>query len=58
MAVPTALETGVKVSTPLLLMAGCTVNSALLLFVTVKLIVCDDSFAGPGEMLVTTVLLD
>ena len=47
----------VNVSVPLLLMAGCTAKSALLVFVTMKLTVCEDSF-GPGEMLVAKALLD
>ena len=37
---------------PSVLIAGCTVNSALLLFVTViLLIVCADSLAGPDAIL-------
>ena len=51
-ATPLALAAGVKVRVPAVLMAGWTLNSALLLFVTVKLTVCADSFAGPAEMLV------
>ena len=51
-AVP-VVDPAVNVSVPLLLIAGCTVKSALLLFVTLKLTVCEDSLEGPGEMLVT-----
>ena len=39
-------------SVPLGLNAGCTENSALLLFETMKFTTCADSFAGPAEMLV------
>ena len=52
-AEPKALAAGVKVSVPPVLTTGWLLKSALLSFVTVKLTTCDDSFAGPAEMLVT-----
>ena len=53
-AVPLAFAAGVKVSVPLALIAGCTLKRALLLFVTVKLTVWDDSFVGPELIALTT----
>ena len=50
---PFALAAGVKVSVPLAAIAGCTLNSALLVFVTVKATVCvASSVPPPAEMLV------
>ncbi len=49
-AVPAAVP-GSKLKVRLASMAGCISNSALLLFVTVKLTVWEDSSVGPAEML-------
>ena len=57
-AVPLELAAGVKVSVPDALTAGWTLNSPLLLFVTVKLTVCVDSSTGPAEMLVAKFATD
>src|SRR5437762_4294807 len=46
-AVPNASGAGVYVSTPAALTAGCTLKSALLLFVTLNVSVCPASSAGP-----------
>src|SRR5687767_2114093 len=49
-AEPFASSAGVNVSVPFDETAGCVEKSALLLFVTVKVTVCPDSSAGPGEI--------
>ncbi|MPN60846.1 hypothetical protein SDC9_208579 [bioreactor metagenome] len=46
-ATPLALAAGVYVNLPVLLIAGCAENKALLLFVTVNVRICPLSFAGP-----------
>ena len=53
-AVPLASAAEVKVSVPLASSAGWALKSALLVLVTVKLTDCEDSFAGPDEMVVAT----
>src|SRR5438132_1067432 len=45
---PFAFAAAVKVSVPLAATAGCAENSALLLFVTMKLSACADSSGGPA----------
>src|SRR5579871_3053286 len=50
-AAPFAFGAVVNVSTPVGLIAGSAANSAGLLVETRKVSVCDDSFAGPAEML-------
>src|SRR4051794_30949182 len=51
-AVPVWFAAAVNVSVPAEDTAGCTLNSALALLVTMKLSVCDDSLAGPAERFV------
>src|ERR1044071_10382865 len=52
-ALPYAFDAGVNVSVPFDATNGCTLKSALLLFVVVNVTVCADSSAGPGESAVT-----
>ena len=47
-AVPNASGAEVNVRLPLASTAGCALKSALLLFVTMKLMTCALSFAGPA----------
>ena len=47
---PKAFKVGVKLKVPPALIAGWTLNSALLLLVTVKLTLWPASLGGPGEM--------
>src|SRR5437588_12330692 len=49
-AVPLAFGAGVKLRSPLRLIAGTDENSEGLLFDTRKVTACDDSFAGPGTI--------
>ena len=57
-ATPLASAAGLYVSVPLGATAGWSVKSEGVSAVTVKLTVCDDSLAGPGEIAVAQPAID